>query len=277
MQAYGWSLPTSANRPEGPADGSSGKLAAVEDRAIGGDAGPVPVPVYCRPLMEKEPGMKVRRARPHQALCRRRPNYLVPDSAQIWCAAGVNLSGGRTRDGGDVVGASVFYHDDGDGNASAGGEARDPVARLEKELAEGRRLVADEESRVEREGGSHVWICTSTHAVSKVTVIDANSPADVLETFQVCSSHLLCIASVPGAKEGDYSVDEELDRLAVDGPEAHGDVGLAREVEADGDVHGGGIGTITFVSCGNQEAAAAAADATGHGVGGGCDPGKRRP
>ena len=48
---------------------------------------PVPVPVYCRPLMEREPGMK------------------------IWCAAGVVRSGGRTRDGGDVVGASVFYSD----------------------------------------------------------------------------------------------------------------------------------------------------------------------
>ena len=56
----------------------------------------------------------------------------------------------------------------------------------------------------EQEKSSHVWICTSTHAISKVTVIDANSPADVLETFQVCSSHLLCIASVPGAKESDY-------------------------------------------------------------------------
>ena len=28
---------------------------------------------------------------------------------KIWCAAGVNLTGGRTKDGGDIVGASVFY------------------------------------------------------------------------------------------------------------------------------------------------------------------------
>lgn len=28
---------------------------------------------------------------------------------QIWCATGVNLSGGRTKDGGNIVGASVFY------------------------------------------------------------------------------------------------------------------------------------------------------------------------
>ena len=34
--------------------------------------------------------------------------------------------------------------------------------------------------------------------------------------FQVCSSHLLCIASVPGAKETDFRVDEELNRLIVE-------------------------------------------------------------
>ena len=45
---------------------------------------------------------------------------------------------------------------------------------------------------------------------------DANSPADVLESFHVCSSHLLCIASVPGAKEDDYKVDEELNKLVVE-------------------------------------------------------------
>ena len=47
-------------------------------------------------------------------------------------------------------------------------------------------------------------------------MIDANSPADVLESFHVCSSHLLCIASVPGAKEDDYKVDEELNKLIVE-------------------------------------------------------------
>lgn len=28
---------------------------------------------------------------------------------QIWCAAGVNLRGGKTKDGGEIIGASVFY------------------------------------------------------------------------------------------------------------------------------------------------------------------------
>ena len=36
------------------------------------------------------------------------------------------------------------------------------------------------------------------------------------ESFHVCSSHLLCIASVPGAKEDDYKVDEELNKLIVE-------------------------------------------------------------
>lgn len=38
----------------------------------------------------------------------------IPDCVnclQLWCAAGVNLSGGKTRDGGSIVGASVFYSD----------------------------------------------------------------------------------------------------------------------------------------------------------------------
>ena len=62
----------------------------------------------------------------------------------------------------------------------------DPVEKLDKELSEGKRLVKEAELEEEKERSSHVWICTSTQAISKVTVIDANSPADVLETFQVC-------------------------------------------------------------------------------------------
>ena len=56
MQAYGWSL---------PAQKSSGSMASTptsDDSSSSSKIGtnvPVPVPVYCRPLMEKEPGMKV--------------------------------------------------------------------------------------------------------------------------------------------------------------------------------------------------------------------------
>lgn len=45
---------------------------------------PVPVPVYCRPLAETSPGMK------------------------IWCAAGVNLMGGYTKDGGLMVSVLIY-------------------------------------------------------------------------------------------------------------------------------------------------------------------------
>ena len=34
--------------------------------------------------------------------------------------------------------------------------------------------------------------------VLQVSVLDANNPAEILDSFHVCSSHLLCIASVPG-------------------------------------------------------------------------------
>ena len=58
--------------------------------------------------------------------------------------------------------------------------------------------LLQEAAAADQQLSSLVWICTSTHSISKVTVIDANNPADVLEWFHVCSSHLLCIASVPG-------------------------------------------------------------------------------
>ncbi|XP_076227460.1 JNK-interacting protein syd isoform X4 [Nomia melanderi] len=145
LQAYGWSLP---GKPSAPV------------------RQPVPVPVYCRPLQESEPGMK------------------------IWCGAGVNLSGGKTRDGGCMIGGSVFY-----------------AAEAQEELQENENQRIEAE-RLEQQLSSLVWICTSTQNIrmmAKVTVIDANNPADILEVFNVCQGHLLCIASVPGAKESDYA------------------------------------------------------------------------
>ena len=117
---------------------------------------------------------------------------------QIWCAAGVNLTGGRTADGGDIVGASVFYTSPPPVQAAASpATEQDEISRLDAEIKEGESVRA-EAAAAEQQLSSLVWICTSTHSISKVTVIDANNPADVLESFHVCSSHLLCIASVPG-------------------------------------------------------------------------------
>ena len=49
LQAYGWSLP-----PKSPVSSNPEQSTKVTNSNV-----PVPVPVYCRPLMEKEPGMKV--------------------------------------------------------------------------------------------------------------------------------------------------------------------------------------------------------------------------
>uniref|UniRef100_A0A8C1S9K4 Sperm associated antigen 9 n=1 Tax=Cyprinus carpio TaxID=7962 RepID=A0A8C1S9K4_CYPCA len=132
----------------------------------------LPVPVYLQPLDEKDASMK------------------------LWCAAGVNLSGGKTRDGGSIVGASVFYKDVSGG---ASGPiipkkkrgSQSSLERLEQELKE-----QEKELRHQDELSSLVWICTTTHSTSK--------------NFFVCNSHVLCIASVPGACETDYPAGEEL-------------------------------------------------------------------
>lgn len=57
-----------------------------------------------------------------------------------------------------------------------------------------------EQSESERNLSSQVWLCTSTHTTSKVTIIDANNPSEIIDSFHICSSHLLCIASIPGNK-----------------------------------------------------------------------------
>ena len=103
------------------------------------------------------------------------------------------------------MGASVFYSQPptsepttSEPTTSPGAVSlEDEISRLDAEIKAGESLTAEAAS-ADQQLSSLVWICTSTHSISKVTVIDANNPADVLECFHVCSSHLLCIASVPG-------------------------------------------------------------------------------
>ncbi|XP_033896562.1 C-Jun-amino-terminal kinase-interacting protein 4-like isoform X9 [Acipenser ruthenus] len=173
IQAYGWSLPQKYKQ------GASGGPAENKMKNL-------PVPVYLRPLDEKDASMK------------------------LWCAAGVNLSGGKTRDGGSIVGASVFYNDvtgsETDGIKQRKG-SQSSLDRLEQELKE-----QEKELRQHEELSSLVWICTSTHSTTKVIVIDGNQPGNILDNFFVCNSQVLCIASVPGARETDYPAGEEIPR-----------------------------------------------------------------
>ena len=55
MQAYGWSLPAKFQTGAATSSGSSNKDSGGSKSQV-----PVPVPVYCRPLIDKESNMKVR-------------------------------------------------------------------------------------------------------------------------------------------------------------------------------------------------------------------------
>jgi c-Jun-amino-terminal kinase-interacting protein 4 len=99
---------------------------------------------------------------------------------------------------------------------------------------------------------SFVWICTSTHSASTVTVIDAKNPAEVLDSFPICQTHLLCICTVIGALEMDYHMLENSEvSKAGETLEKPGDTGetdelgkvefvripaVATEVQSDGEI-----------------------------------------
>ncbi|XP_053307482.1 C-Jun-amino-terminal kinase-interacting protein 4-like [Spea bombifrons] len=45
---------------------------------------------------------------------------------------------------------------------------------------------------------SLVWICSGTHSVSEIMVIDASSANHVMDQFVIQNTHILCVTSVPG-------------------------------------------------------------------------------
>ncbi|KAM5227326.1 C-Jun-amino-terminal kinase-interacting protein 3 [Ctenodactylus gundi] len=160
LQACGWSLPAKYKQlsPNG----------GQEDTRMKN----VPVPVYCRPLVEKDPTMK------------------------LWCAAGVNLSGWRPSE-------------EDCGNCMKPAPGRDPLT-CDREVEEEPRSNHTSPERKAKEQlesdatSSRVWILTSTLATSKVVVIDANQPGTVVDQFTVCNAHVLCISSIPAASDSDY-------------------------------------------------------------------------
>ena len=89
-------------------------------------------------------------------------------SSKIWCASGVDMRGGKTKDGATMVGASVFYDS---ATTTAGGATPASSAKpasdletLDSELKDGEKAV---KSAMESGLSSYVWICTSTHSESK--------------------------------------------------------------------------------------------------------------
>ncbi|XP_057606800.1 C-Jun-amino-terminal kinase-interacting protein 3 isoform X9 [Hippopotamus amphibius kiboko] len=161
LQACGWSLPAKYKQlsPNG----------GQEDTRMKN----VPVPVYCRPLVEKDPTMK------------------------LWCAAGVNLSGWKPSE-------------DDPGNGVKPAPGRDPLTCDREVEGEAKSNHASPEKKKAKElpeadtTSSRVWILTSTLTTSKVVIIDANQPGTVVDQFTVCNAHVLCISSIPAASDGDY-------------------------------------------------------------------------
>ncbi|XP_042554150.1 C-Jun-amino-terminal kinase-interacting protein 3 isoform X5 [Dipodomys spectabilis] len=161
LQACGWSLPAKYKQLS-PSGGQ-------EDTRMKN----VPVPVYCRPLVEKDSTMK------------------------LWCAAGVNLSGWKPSE-----------EDSGNGVKPIPG--RDPLTCDREVEGEPKSDHASPEKKKVKEApetdatSSRVWILTSTPTTSKVVIIDANQPGTVVDQFTVCNAHVLCISSIPAASDSDY-------------------------------------------------------------------------
>uniref|UniRef100_A0A7N6AEF7 C-Jun-amino-terminal kinase-interacting protein 4 n=1 Tax=Anabas testudineus TaxID=64144 RepID=A0A7N6AEF7_ANATE len=166
VQAYGWSLPKKYKANGGQTENKMKNL---------------PVPVFLRPLDEKDPSMK------------------------LWCAAGVNLSGGKTRDGEQYLHWSMNSY-----------------------INQSMTLLQDQQKELLQQDdlSSLVWICTSTQSTTKVVVVDANQPGNILESFFICNSHVLCIASVSSA--GDDSV---LGGITVVGCAAEGTAVVAQTAD----------------------------------------------
>nr|XP_048292149.1 C-Jun-amino-terminal kinase-interacting protein 3 isoform X16 [Myodes glareolus] len=161
LQACGWSLPAKYKQlsPNG----------GQEDNRMKN----VPVPVYCRPLVEKDPTMK------------------------LWCAAGVNLSGWKPNEEDSSNGAKPT-------------PGRDPLTCDREIEGEPKSSHPSPEKKKAKEvpeadaTSSRVWILTSTLTTSKVVIIDANQPGTVVDQFTVCNAHVLCISSIPAASDSDY-------------------------------------------------------------------------
>ncbi|XP_068192018.1 C-Jun-amino-terminal kinase-interacting protein 3 isoform X9 [Antennarius striatus] len=208
MQACGWSVPSRFKQTGGQTDSAQDsplKRQQTANEKEDNRMKNVPVPVYCRPLVEKDPNRK------------------------LWCAAGVDLTGWRASSQESVPskassGSSDPLHAEEDGSNKKGNS---PEKKKLKELQEMDTM------------SSRVWILTSTHSASKVVIIDANQPGSLVDQFNVCNAHVLCISSVPAASESDYPAGE----IVLD----PGDGGTGGDEDA-GSVEGMLAG-ITLVGC----------------------------
>ena len=84
---------------------------------------------------------------------------------QIWCAVGIDLTGGQTKDGGSLVGSSsVFYKDDSTLSSGHVSVADDAIQTLAAELDES-RWEREEAEMWERRLSSLDWIISSASGI----------------------------------------------------------------------------------------------------------------
>uniref|UniRef100_M4AI81 C-Jun-amino-terminal kinase-interacting protein 4 n=1 Tax=Xiphophorus maculatus TaxID=8083 RepID=M4AI81_XIPMA len=166
----------------------------------------LPVPVYLRPLDQKDASMK------------------------LWCAAGVNLSGGRMV-------SSLEVSKQIKGSQSS----LDQLEQENKEKGEKEPIVQDEMS-------SRVWVCMSTSSSTKVMVVDATQPTELLDSFYACNTHVICIASVPGVLDSDYPAGEEVpqdpEASQGDGVSLAGSVASVGSTGSDGTAAAEGVTAV---------------------------------
>ncbi|XP_057201756.1 sperm associated antigen 9a isoform X2 [Triplophysa rosa] len=195
VTAHGWSLP--------------GKY-KVANGGYAENKMNLPVPVCLKPLEQKDASMK------------------------LLCAAGVNVSSGRSCDGSSgVSGEEPAVETEASKRRKGSQSSLDQLEQQQKEQ--------DREQTVQVEMSSRVWICTSTHSSTKVMIMDVTQPSDLIDSFYVCNSCVLCIASVPGVLETDYPAGEEIPQDLEAGPDvllastsSQGSEGVLSDVSAVG-------------------------------------------
>uniref|UniRef100_A0A8C9VQQ4 C-Jun-amino-terminal kinase-interacting protein 3 n=1 Tax=Scleropages formosus TaxID=113540 RepID=A0A8C9VQQ4_SCLFO len=115
----------------------------------------------------------------------------LKQSQHLWCAAGVDLTGWK-GDKRDSPSNGALKTSSNDTDPLTADSSREEI-KSSHSSPEKKKELRETDSM-----NSRVWILTSTHSASSVVIIDANQPGSLVDQFNVCNAHVLCIASVPG-------------------------------------------------------------------------------
>uniref|UniRef100_A0A8C7ZJ62 C-Jun-amino-terminal kinase-interacting protein 3 n=1 Tax=Oryzias sinensis TaxID=183150 RepID=A0A8C7ZJ62_9TELE len=185
----------------------------------------VPVPVYCRPLVEKDPNRKL------QFFWEGCPSTTLSCVFMGFFLKSALVRSHTDVSGEDLAPSLIHPKDVLSGSVQSSSSTSDSVLHVFMDLT---KELQETDSM-----NSRVWILTSTHSASKVVIIDANQPGSLVDQFNVCNAHVLCISSVPAASESDYPAGE----IVLD----PGDGGAGTGDDASGVE--GMLAGITLVGC----------------------------